>query len=119
MLGRVAKQMSLRELFPTYPLGLRTPPNSRIRFGTRNTYVDLPWQAYRFLAAAMNKAVETDLTAEELRKEWQRFLRENASFLTFRGKPLASVYLRSDSFSGNEFLMLREALKNITKMEVS
>ena len=78
MLGRVAKQMSLRELFPTYPLGLRTPPNSRIRFGTRNTYVDLPWQAYRFLAAAMNKAVETDLTAEELREEWQRFLRENA-----------------------------------------
>jgi len=98
--------MSLRKLFPTYPLILKSPPKSRIKFGTRNLYVDLSWQSYYFLQQAMNKAVKAELTIEEVRKEWHKFLQHNRDFLTFHDKPFVSVSLRFDKFSGKSFLRL-------------
>jgi len=98
--------MSLRKLFPTYPLVLKSPPKSRIKFGTRNLYVDLSGRSYYFLKQAMNKAVKTELAIEEVREEWRKFLRQNRDFLTFHGKPFVSVSLRLDKFSGKSFLRL-------------
>jgi hypothetical protein len=98
--------MSLKELFPTYPLGIKSPPKSRIKFGTRNLYVDLPWQAYYFLQVAMSKAVEGKLTKEEVTEEWRKFLQANKDFLTLHGKPFVSVSLKSTSFSEKDYLKL-------------
>lgn len=98
--------MSLRKLFPTYPLILKSPRRSRIKFGTRRLYVDLSWQSYYFLQQAMKKAVEAELTAEEVREEWHKFLQHNVDSVTFHGKPFVSVSLRFDKFSGKSFLRL-------------
>jgi len=98
--------MSLKELFPAYPLTLRTPRNSKIRFGSRDLYVDLPWQAYYFLQVAMSKSQESDLTTKEVREEWQKFLQDNKESLTYHGKAIISVSLRYTSFSEKPFLRL-------------
>ena len=94
--------MSLREFFPTYPLILKTPPRSRIKFGTRCVYVDLPWQVYYFLQMMMEKAVEHGLSREEVREEWSRFLEHYRDVLTFKGKPFVSVSLRPIKFGLKE-----------------
>lgn len=99
--------MSLKEIFPTYPLSLRSPRGSRIKFGTRDLYVDFPWQAYHFMTFMMDKSNEVDLNAEGVRKEWHKFLQHYKAFLTLDGKPLISVFLRSDKFSGKKLLMMR------------
>jgi len=98
--------MSLKEFFPTYPLSIKSPPKSRIKFGTRSLYVDLPWQPYYFLQIAMSKAVEAELTKEEVREEWHKFLQANKDSLTLRGKPFVSVSLRSTPFSEKDYLRL-------------
>ena len=98
--------MSLRELFPAYPLFLKSPPKSKIKFGTRRLYVDLPWQAYYFLRLAMDKAVKIGLTKEEVKEGWNKFLQDNKDILTFHGKPFISVSLRSTPSSEKEFLRL-------------
>jgi len=98
--------MRLRELFPTYPLTLRSLPKSKIRFGTRRLYVDLPWPTYHFLQLVMNKAVKAKLTKEELKEEWDKFLQRNKDTLTFHGKPFVSVSLVSTPFSEKDFLRL-------------
>jgi len=86
--------MSLRELFPTYPLILKSPRRFKIKFGTRSLYVDLPWQVYYFLQLAMRKAVKSGLSVEEVRGEWNKFLEHNKEVLTFKGKPFVFVSLR-------------------------
>nr|MDO8080344.1 hypothetical protein [Candidatus Freyarchaeota archaeon] len=98
--------MSLKELFPVYPLRLRSPPKSRIKFGTRRLYVDLPWQSYYFLQLAMDKAIETGLSTGDVREEWDKYLQNNEDSLFFHGKPLVTVSLRSLSFSEKIFLRL-------------
>ena len=98
--------MSLRELFPAYPLFLKSPPKSKIKFGTRRLYVDLPWPAYYFLRLAMDKAVKIGLTKEEVKEGWNKFLQDNKDVLTFHGKPFISVSLRSTPSSEKEFLRL-------------
>jgi len=102
----ILETMSFRELFPVYPLILKSPPKSKIKFGTRRLYVDLPWPAYYFLQLAMNKAVKAGLTREEVKEEWNRFLQYYGDILTFRGKPFISVSLRSTPFSEKDFLRL-------------
>jgi len=54
----------------------------------------------------MNKAVESELTPEEVTEEWHKFLQHNWDSLTFHGKPFVSVSLRFDKFSGKSFLRL-------------
>ena len=98
--------MSLRELFPVYPLTLKSPRKFKIKFGTRRLYVDLPWPSYYFLQVAMSKAVKVGLTKEEVKEEWNKFLQHNRDILTFHGKPFISVSLRSTPFSEKEFLRL-------------
>lgn len=98
--------MTLKELFPAYPLVLYSPPNSKIKFGTRKLYADLPWQAYQFLQAAMSKAIESGLTKEEVREEWRKFLQDNRDSLTFRGKPFVQISLKSLPFSKKDHLVL-------------
>jgi len=75
--------MNLQELFPAYPLGLKSPVKSKTKFGTRRLYVDVPWQAYYFLKMIMNKAEGGELNAKEVKEEWHKFLRENKDSLTF------------------------------------
>lgn len=98
--------MSLRELFPVYPLILKSPPRSRTKFGTRHLYVDLPWLAYYFMELGMRKAAEADLTTKVVRKEWKEFLQHYKTFLTLDGKPFVSVSLRPERFSGKKLFML-------------
>lgn len=98
--------MSLRELFPAYPLILKTPPKSLVKFGTRSLYVDLPWQAYYFLAAAMSKGAKAGLTAKEVKEEWRKFLEANKEVLTFRDKPFVMASLRFNKFLGKSYLRL-------------
>ena len=94
--------MSLRELFPTYPLILKSPRGLKIKFGTRRLYVDLPWQVYYFLQLAMSKALKTGLNAMEVKEEWNKFLQSNEDIFTFRGKPFVSVSLRPIAFGYKE-----------------
>lgn len=98
--------MSLKQLFPVYPLILVSPPKSGIKFGTRSIYVDFPHQTYLFMQLMMGKTTKADMTTEEVREEWLRFLQEHKRFLIFREKPLASVYLRRNKFSGKKFFVL-------------
>lgn len=99
--------VSLRELFPTYPLSLRTPLGSKIRFGTRRLYVDLPWVAYHFIMfLEMSKATEVDLTTEIVRKDWEEFLQNYKSLLTIDEKTFVTIYLRSIEFSEKKLLVL-------------
>ena len=95
----------MKELFPVYPLNLVSPPKSRTKFGTRSIYVDLPPQAYYFMQLMMGKATEADLTTEEVREEWLKFLQHYKTFLIFREKPLVFVSLRRDK-TGKKFFML-------------
>jgi len=97
--------MTLRELFPRYPLNLVTPRGSEIRFGTHKLYVDFPWQAWRFMILMMERSSEADLNAEEVKEEWQETLRNNN--LIFQDKPLASVYLWDAPFTHKKSLVLR------------
>jgi hypothetical protein len=39
--------LGVRDLYPKYPMQFVTPPGSRVRFGTRDAYVDVPWLVYR------------------------------------------------------------------------
>jgi len=100
--------MSLKELFPLYPLILRSPRKTVIKFGTRNLYVDLPWQAYYFLFSCMAKATEGELTTLGVKKEWSEFLRnpDNREVLTVDGKPFVSISLRSTPLSKKRYLRL-------------
>jgi hypothetical protein len=98
--------MSFRDLFPLYPLSLKSPPKAKIKFGTRDLYVDFPRQAYHFMELAMYKATKSDLTADEVKEEWKKFLQDNKDFLTFKGKPFASVSLLFTPFSEKSFLKL-------------
>lgn len=97
--------MSLKELFPRYPLELVSPRGSMIRFGTRKLYVDFPWQAYYFMASMMGYSAEANLSAEEVREAWKGFSQNND--LTFSNKPLASVYLWDAPFTQKKSLVLR------------
>jgi|Deesub1362B_J571_1020462.scaffolds.fasta_scaffold01311_8 hypothetical protein len=99
--------MSIRKLFPEYPFIFRTPPKSKVRFGTRRLYVDLPWQVYHFLKLAMIKATEEDLSAIDIGKEWQKFLKENKNALTVNGKPFVTVFLCSPLSSTRPSLRMR------------
>nr|MDO8097732.1 hypothetical protein [Candidatus Njordarchaeota archaeon] len=99
--------MSLRELFPGYSLTLRSPRGCKTKFGTRDVYVDFPWQAYRFLQAVMDKAVRSGLTKEEVKEKWHEFLLENKDTLLFDGKSLVSVSLIASPLSTKSFLELR------------
>lgn len=42
----MGKFLGVREYYPEYPVQFQTPPGSRIRFGTRSLYVDVPWLVY-------------------------------------------------------------------------
>ena len=99
--------MSIRSLFPEYPFYLRPLPNSNVKFGTRRLYVDLPWQAYNFLFLMMSEALEADLTKTKVQKEWKKYLQENIESLTFKGKPILSIFLKSSSLTRKKMLMLR------------
>ncbi|MEM2174665.1 MAG: hypothetical protein QXI58_03460 [Candidatus Micrarchaeia archaeon] len=81
-----------------YPLTLITPRKSKIKFGTRHLYVDLPWQAYYFLQLIMRKAIEVELNTEEVKWKWKKFLQDNKAFLTFHNKSLITISLRPISF---------------------
>lgn len=98
--------MSLREFFPTYPQRLVSLPKSRIRFGTRSLYVDLPYQAYDFLIETAYNATGVDLTAREVRNDWLKFLQENSDPLSIRGKPIISASLVSKDPTRKPFLRL-------------
>ena len=37
----------IKELYPKYPVQIVTPPNSKIKFGTREIYVDVPAEIYK------------------------------------------------------------------------
>ena len=37
----------IKELYPKYPVQIVTPPNSKIKFGTRDIYVDVPAEIYK------------------------------------------------------------------------
>lgn len=95
--------MSLKELYPIYPFILKSSRNSKIKFGTRRLYVDLPWQSYYFLQVAMNTGLST---TKEVRDEWHKFLQNNNHPLVFHGEPLVSASLRTISFSEKTFLRL-------------
>jgi len=99
--------MTLRELFPRYPLILKTPPRSRIKFGTHRLYVDFPWQTCHFMAKEMEMSAEADLTAEGVSRKWHNFLQDNKQFLIFQNKPLASAYLWDAPFTHKKSLVLR------------
>lgn len=99
--------MSLRALFPIYPLGLKTPAKSRIKFGTRSIYVDFPWVASRFIQSMMSEAARAELTAEYVREEWRKLVGEQKDKLTRQGRALASVSLVSSPFSDRGFLVLK------------
>lgn len=95
----------MKELFPVYPLILKSLPKTKIKFGTRWLYVDLPWQAYHFMQLIASKSLERDITAGEVKKEWDQFLSQHKDSLTLNGRPFISVYLKS-AF-GKKFLGLR------------
>lgn len=95
--------MSLKELYPTYPFILTSPRGSKIKVGTRRIYVDLPWQSYYFLQVAMNTGLST---TEEVREEWHKFLQNNNHSLVFHGEPLVSASLRTNKFSERAILRL-------------
>nr|QNO51396.1 hypothetical protein KMJFBAND_00033 [Methanosarcinales archaeon ANME-1 ERB6] len=99
--------MTLRELFPRYPLILKTPPRSRIKFGTHRLYVDFPWQTCHFMVKEMEMSAESDLTAEGVSRKWHNFLQDNKQFLIFQNKPLASAYLWDAPFTHKKSLVLR------------
>lgn len=96
--------MSLKELYPTYPFTLRSPRNSKIKFGTRSIYVDIPWQSYYFLNLAMNMGLSN---TEEVRREWRKFLQNsNNHSLVFHGKPIVSASFRTITYSEKPILRL-------------
>jgi hypothetical protein len=99
--------MTLRELFPQYPVGLRSPPGSQVKFGTRSFYVDLPWYAYLFMNSEMERSAETSLIPEEVRRRWHEFLQDNKQFLIFHNRPLVSVYLWNAPFTQKKSLVLK------------
>ena len=98
--------MTLKELYPVYPLGLRSPPKSEFKFGTRNIYVDFPYQVYDFIQLMMEKAKEVEISKEEIKREWLEFLQYNSS-LQFNSKPLASIFLRENAFSQKKCFILQ------------
>jgi len=98
--------VNLREIFPVYPLTLRSRPKSKVKFGTRRLYVDLPWPVYHFMGWEAERSKNVDLTSSDVKRDWKEFLQQYKSFFIFNGKPLVSVSLRSDKFSGKKFLVL-------------
>ena len=86
--------MSLFELFPKYPLILRTPPKARIRFGTHKICVDVPWQIYDFLSFIVEKSINENLTKEDVRDLWREFVKKYEDITTINNRVLATVSLR-------------------------
>lgn len=98
---------SVREYYPIYPLSLRTPSKSKTRLGTRDIYVDVPWQAYDFLISTLFKGISSELKKEEVRKNWHKYIQDYKESLTFQDKPIVSIYLTSSSLSKRKFLILK------------
>lgn len=99
--------MTLQDLFPEYPLGLRTPSGSQTRFGSRRLFVDLPWEAYNFMQYEMARAIESEISIEEVKTEWHELLHQHNNRLTFRNKPLMHVWLQHEPFSSKRSFRLR------------
>ena len=89
------RSLRLSEIFPKYPFILRTPDKSPVKFGTRNMYVDFPYQAYWFMGIMMEKAQKEAITSDFVRRAWLEYINEpeNRHYLTFEGKPLGAVCL--------------------------
>lgn len=88
--------MSYNQLYPTYPITLRTLPRSPVRFGSRKVYVDLPAEIYHFMFYLMLGSPKSELTPENVKREWEGFVKNNPKLL-HNGRKLASVSLREDA----------------------
>jgi len=98
--------MTLKELYPVYPLSMLSPRKSEFKFGTRSIYIDFPYQAYDFMELMMERTKEAKIDKKEVKSEWLKFLQYNSS-LQFNSKPLASVFLWENTFSQKKCLILR------------
>ncbi|HDD43904.1 MAG TPA: hypothetical protein ENG63_03465 [Candidatus Desulfofervidus auxilii] len=94
-------------LFPAYPLLLVTPRKSKFKIGARRVYVDLPWQAYSFIGMILYKAQKEALTAEDVKKEWNAYLKSHKKALSYGGKPMVKVVVRYDKNLKKCILLLR------------
>lgn len=96
--------MSLKNLYPAYPLNLKTPRGSPVRFGTRVIYVDSPPECYQFLQSMIgdpNCCLQTYVS-----QKWQDYLQQHRDVLSVDGKPFVLVSLRSSKSSKRPFLQL-------------
>ncbi len=98
--------MSLKSVFPTYPILLVSLPGSDVKFGTRRVYVDLPWQIYLFYTQALSNLNAGRWKAEDVKEKWLEFLEKNREKIKFRGKPIANVSLRITSSAKKPFLQI-------------
>ena len=104
--------MSLKNIFPSYPITFTSPKESNFKFSTRRIYVDLPWEIYSLYSQAMYNLVKGEWNINDVKNVWREFLKDYGDKILFNGKPLATIYVKKNK---KTYLMIRVNWENFVE----
>jgi len=103
--------MSLSELFPCYPIGMKSPKRAKIKIASRKIYVDLPYIFWYFISDVCYKISisKSEEPHDIFKREWEAFISDEKirNIAYFNNKLLATVSLASHSLTTKLLLKLR------------
>jgi len=99
--------MRLSEFFPTYPIQIVTPRESKVRIATRKIYVDLPYEFWDFISEVFPKINESENPQETFQEELKKFYSDKKDRITFKNVYLGKLSLGTSKWTTQLLLKLK------------